>query len=121
MRRATRVPGLIAMLVAACTARPLAAQTVVELQGGGSTLLDGYGATANFWRPGVDGWMGIGYLNGLRLGAFLRTGVGRDTLRLGNDVLQVRFPTDIFNGGHNVLVQGAGWAGGDRRTSYLVF
>ena len=28
------------------------AQTVVEVQGGGSSLVDGYGATANFWRPG---------------------------------------------------------------------
>jgi outer membrane protein OmpA-like peptidoglycan-associated protein len=100
---------------------PLRAQTVVEVAGGGSTLLNGYGATANFWRPGADGWVGIGYLDGLRLGAFLRTGVGRDTLRLGNDVLQVRFPTDIFTPSHPLLVQGAGWAGGDERTSYLAF
>ena len=98
-----------------------AAQTVVQVEGGGSTLVDGYGATANFWRPGADGWVGIGYLDGVRIGAFLRTGVGRDTLRLGNDVLRIRFPTDIFNGGHNVLVQGAGWAGGDERTSYALF
>jgi outer membrane protein OmpA-like peptidoglycan-associated protein len=100
---------------------PAAAQTVVEVEGGGSTLVNGYGATANFWRPGADGWVGIGYLDGLRIGAFLRTGIGRDTLRLGNDVLQLRFPTDIFNGGHNVLVQGAGWTGGDQRTSYALF
>jgi outer membrane protein OmpA-like peptidoglycan-associated protein len=100
---------------------PLQAQTVVEVAGGGSTLLNGYGATANFWRPGADGWVGIGYLDGLRLGAFLRTGVGRDTLRLGNDVLQVRFPTDIFTPSHPLLVQGAGFAGGDARTSYLAF
>lgn len=117
-----RLAPLLATLVAATV--PLgaaAAQTVVQLEGGGSTLVNGYGATANFWRPGADGWLGIGYLDGLRLGAFLRTGLGRDTLRLGNDVLQIRFPTDIFNGGHNVLVQGAGMTGGDRRTSYAVF
>jgi outer membrane protein OmpA-like peptidoglycan-associated protein len=113
-----------ALLLAALAAAPIlpaAAQTVVQLEGGGSTLVDGYGATANFWRPGADGWIGIGYLDGLRLGAFLRTSVGHDTLRLGNDVLQIRFPTDIFNSGHNLLVQGAGWTGGDARTSYALF
>jgi len=109
---------LAALTLTAAAAWPATAQTVVQVEGGGSTLVGGYGATANFWRPGADGWVGIGYLDGVRVGAFLRTGVGRDTLRLGNDVLRVRFPTDIFNGGHNVLVQGAGWAGGDERTSY---
>ncbi len=54
-----------------------AAQTVVEVQGGGSSLVGGYGATANFWRNGVDGWIGLGYLDGLRAGAFLRTGHGK--------------------------------------------
>ena len=117
-----RVPlALTALALVVGAESRVAAQTVVEVEGGGSTLVDGYGATANFWRPGADGWVGIGYLDGLRIGAFLRTGVGRDTLRLGNDVLQIRFPTDIFNSGHNVLVQGAGWTGGDQRTSYAFF
>jgi outer membrane protein OmpA-like peptidoglycan-associated protein len=120
VRRPLVVAAIVALVLGIPRA-PLKAQTVVEVAGGGSTLLNGYGATANFWRPGADGWIGIGYLDGLRLGAFLRTGVGRDTLRLGNDVLQVRFPTDIFTPGHPVLVQGAGWAGGDERTSYLAF
>ena len=52
----------------------LFAQTVAEVQAGGSSLLGGYGATANFWRSGVDGWIGLGYLRGLRAGAFLREG-----------------------------------------------
>jgi hypothetical protein len=97
------------------------AQTVVEVQGGGSSLVDGYGATANFWRSGVDGWIGVGYLNGLRAGAFLRTAVKKDTLRLGNDALVMRLPTDVFTPGYNVLVQGASYAGGNQRTSYLAF
>lgn len=85
----------------------LPAQTVVEMQGGASSLTGGYGATSNFWHQGVDGWVGIGWLDGLRVGAFLRTAIGRDTLRLGNDVLSLRYPTDVFGGGFNVLVQGA--------------
>lgn len=98
-----------------------AAQTVVEVQGGGSSLVGGYGATANFWRGGVDGWIGLGYQDGLRAGAFLRTGIGKDTLRLGNDALVMRFPTDLFSSGYNLLVQGASVGGGSGGTSYLAF
>ena len=54
-----------------------AAQTVMEVQGGGSSLVGGYGVTTNFWRNGTDGWIGLGYLDGVRAGAFLRTGVIR--------------------------------------------
>jgi hypothetical protein len=97
------------------------AQTVVEVQGGGSSLVGGYGATANFWRAGMDGWIGLGYLNGLRAGAFLRKGVGKDTLRAGNDALVMRLPTDVFMPGFNILVQGASFTGGTDRTSYLAF
>jgi outer membrane protein OmpA-like peptidoglycan-associated protein len=106
-----------------CAALPVrsAAQTVVEVEGGGSSLLGGYGATANFWRTNMDGWLGIGYLNGLRVGAFLRKAVNRDTLGIGNSVLVMRFPTDIFGGGSNLLVQGVSFAGGNARTSFLAF
>jgi hypothetical protein len=98
------------------------AQTVVEVQGGGSSLSGGYGATANFWRSGVDGWVGLGYLDGFRAGAFLRRAAGHgDTLGVGNSALNMRLPTDIFTPGYNLLVQGLSYAGGDRRTSYLVF
>jgi hypothetical protein len=111
--------GLLAALLGHPTT--LFAQTVVEVQGGGSSLLGGYGATANFWRAGVDGWIGLGYLRGLRAGAFFRTALRRDTLRVGNDALVVRFPTDIFSSGTNLLVQGVSYGGGNERTSYLVF
>ncbi|HJR15247.1 MAG TPA: hypothetical protein VJ808_00215, partial [Gemmatimonadales bacterium] len=97
------------------------AQTVVEVQGGGSSLNGGYGATANFWRTGMDGWIGVGYLDGLRAGAFLRKSVGKDTLGFGNDALIVRLPTDVFTPGFNMLVQGISYTGGSDRSSYLVF
>jgi hypothetical protein len=108
-------------VVLALAPRGVAAQTVVEVQGGGSSLLGGYGATANYWHAGYDGWVGLGYLNGLRLGAFLRTGFKKDTLRIGNDALVLRFPTDLFSTGSNLLVQGVSYTGGSARTSYLVF
>jgi hypothetical protein len=98
------------------------AQTVVEVQGGGSSLSDGYGATANFWRSGMDGWIGLGYLDGFRAGAFLRRATNRgDTLGFGNSALIMRLPTDVFTPGYNLLVQGVSYAGGTQRTSYLLF
>ena len=84
-----------------------AGQTVVELQGGGSSLYDGYGLSANLYRPNFDGWLGIGYLRGFRVGAFVRTSFGRDTVRVGSDAFLVRFPTDLFSSGYNLLVSGA--------------
>jgi hypothetical protein len=121
-RRLVRLgTALAATLVLALAPRGGAAQTVVEVQGGGSSLLGGYGATANYWHAGYDGWVGLGYLNGLRIGAFLRTGFKKDTLRIGNDALVLRFPTDLFSTGSNLLVQGVSYTGGTSRTSYLVF
>jgi hypothetical protein len=108
--------GMLAGLPAGSTA-----QTVVEVQGGGSSLVGGYGATANFWRSGVDGWIGLGYLDGFRAGAFIRKAMSKDTLSLGNDALVMRLPTDIFTPGYNLLVQGASYSGGNDRTSYLAF
>ena len=124
----TRHPGHALLLAAAAAfvvtaagARPAAAQTVFEVEGGGSSLLHGYGATASFWRTNVDGWLGIGYLDGLRVGASIRTAVKKDTLRFGNDAIVVRFPTDVFSPGSNLLVQGASYAGSGARTSYFAF
>src|SRR4051812_28938515 len=114
------------MLVITCCAltslsTAASAQTVVEVQGGGSSLIGGYGATANFWRSGVDGWIGLGYLPGFRAGAFLRKAMKKDTLGIGNTALVMRLPTDIFAPGYNILVQGVSYAGGNDRTSYLGF
>jgi hypothetical protein len=99
----------------------LSAQTVVEVQGGGSSLNDGYGATANFWRSGIDGWIGLGYLDGFRAGAFLRKSLGHDTLGVGNNALIMRLPTDVFTPGFNLLVQGVSFSGGNDRWSYMAF
>lgn len=78
-----------------------------EVQGGGSSLFGGYGSLLNFWHPKFDGWAGVGWQDGWRAGAFLRTEFRRDTIRLGNDVVILRLPSDVFGSGTNVLVQGA--------------
>ena len=112
--------GLLALTVV-CVPAPAHAQTVVEVQGGGSSLNGGYGATANFWRSTVDGWIGLGYLDGFRAGAFLRKALNKDTLRMGNDALVLGLPTDVFTPGFNLLVQGVSFSGGNERFSYLAF
>lgn len=113
----------LALLVFSLLALPAGAraQTVVEVQGGGSSLNHGYGATANFWKSDVDGWIGLGYLNGFRAGAFLRKSLGRDTLGVGNNALILQLPTDVFTPGFNLLVQGVSFSGGTDRWSYMGF
>ena len=123
-----RPPGPRALLAGALTVIALAgysargvAQTVVEVQGGGSSLTGGYGAAANFWRNGVEGWVGLGYLDGVRVGALVQKTIGKDTLRLGNDALVIRYPTDVFGSGYNLLVQGASYIRTQGRTGIVAF
>src|SRR5262245_59167812 len=118
--RALLTSALVAIALAAHAARG-SAQTVVEVQGGGSSLTGGYGAAANFWRNGVEGWVGLGYLDGLRVGAFAQKTIGKDTLRLGNDALVIRYPTDVFGNGYNLLVQGASYIRTQGRTAIVAF
>jgi hypothetical protein len=105
MRRAIvaafRAVALVVLLSVASAAQ------VVEVQGGGSTLFDAYGVSANVWGRSYDGWFGVGYQDGWRVGGRLRRAIRGDTIRAGNDALSLRAPTDLFGGGTNVLVQGA--------------
>jgi hypothetical protein len=109
------------VLALAVGARSLPAQSVMEVSGGGSSLLGGYGITTSVWRDGVEGWLGLGYLDGFRAGAFVRKGFGRDTLRLGNDALVLRYPTDVFGTGYALLVQGGSWSRTSPRTTAMAF
>ena len=94
---------------------------VFEVQGGGSSLYQGYGGALNVWGEGFEGNLGLGYLGGFRFSAFLKQRLGRDTLRLGNDAIAVRFATDVFGGSHAILSQGAGLRRATRRSSLYAF
>jgi len=81
---------------------------VFQLEGGGSSLFAGYGGLLNVWGSGYEASVGVGYLDGLRLGwSGRRLLGGRDTLRVGNDALPFVLETDIFAGGSAILAQGA--------------
>lgn len=95
-----------AAALATVSTRPAHGQ-VFQLQGGGSSLFAGYGGVVNFWGNGYDGSLGIGYLDGLRIGATARRLIGgRDTLRVGNEILPLTLPTDIFGNASAMLAQG---------------
>jgi hypothetical protein len=102
-------------------APPSASAQVFELQTGGSSLHQGYGGALNVWGDRFEGNVGVGYLDGVRFSVFLKRLVGTDTLRLGNDVIPVRFVTDVFGSSHNVLAQGAGIRRGTKRSQLYAF
>ena len=94
---------------------------VFELQGGGSSLSSGYGGMLNIWGGGYEGNVGLGYLDGLRFSVFLKQLLGRDTLRIGNDAIPVRFASDVFGSSNVVLAQGIGLRRATRRSSFFGF
>jgi hypothetical protein len=94
---------------------------VFELEGGGSSLYQGYGGALSVWGERFEGNVGLGYLDGFRFGVFLKRLIGRDTLRLGNDAIPVRFATDVFGGSHTIFAQGAGIRRTTRRSSLYAF
>ena len=105
--RIHRARAPLAGLLLALAGAPATAQTVVELQAGGTSLYDSYGVYANVFGRKVEGWAGFGYQDGWRFGAGVRTGFRQDTLSLGSDVLVAVLPTDAFSLGINVLAQDA--------------
>lgn len=107
--RSARWAAVLSTWLAAMAPCGIAAQ-VVELQGGGSSLYESYGLSANLWGGAYDGWLGVAFQDTWRVGGRLRSGRLRDTVSAGNDVLLLRHPTDLFGAGTNVLVQGVSWS-----------
>lgn len=106
-RLSLALPVLLAAL-GVCGDR-LGAQTVLQLEGGGTTLTGGYGSQVHFWSGDFEGWVGAGYARGWRIAGFVKHPLFRDTLRAGLDVQSLALPTDIFSGGSFLLTQGLAW------------
>lgn len=95
---------------------------VFQVQGGGSSLFAGYGGLVNLWGNGYEASLGVGYLDGLRIGASGRRLLGgRDTLRVGNDLLPLTFDTDVFATGATIFAQGASIQRRRGRTQTWIF
>lgn len=119
MQRLRRT-GVIAASAAALLTQRAQGQ-VLEVQGGGSSLSRGYGGALNVWGEAYEGNVGIGYLDGVRFSVFLKHLVGRDTLRIGNDAIPVRFATDVLGSSNAILAQGVGVRRATRRSSLFAF
>lgn len=117
---AARSRGLLVVTLLVALA-PYARAQVFELQGGGSSLYQGYGGALNVWGDRFEGNVGLGYLDGLRFSVFFKQRIGRDTLRLGNDAIPVRFATDVFGASNTIFAQGAGIRRATRRSSLYAF
>lgn len=84
----------------------VSAQSVLELEAGGTSLYDSYGVAAHFYTARADGWIGVGVQDGdFVFGAAAQTSFKQDSLRIGSDVLVERYPTDLFSLGVNILGQ----------------
>jgi hypothetical protein len=109
MRPGLRAALATALVVAAPCNRPLGAQSVLQVEGGGNTITGGYGSRVQFWSGAYEGWIGAGYSRGWRLGFFAKRPFGLDTLRVGFDAQPLGVATDLFSGGSYLLTQGAAW------------
>ena len=116
-----RVRTMLVVALTLVTTPAAASAQVFELQGGGSSLYQGYGGALNIWGDRFEGNVGLGYLDGFRFSAFLKQLIGRDTLRLGNDAIPVRFATDVFGSSNAILAQGAGVRRATKRSLVSAF
>jgi hypothetical protein len=110
----------MACLALAAVTRGAHAQ-VVELDAAGTTAPVSYGLLANFWGTRYSGWLAGGVQNGLRASGSARVTVGRDTLRFGIDLIPLQYPTDVFDLGYYLSVQGAGWLAQRGRVKLGIF
>lgn len=121
-RAAHRACRMLVMLAFVAAVASEGGAQVVQLQGGGSTLTEGIGGALSMWTGRFEGGVGLGYLDGVRISVFAKGALNRtDTLRLGNDVIPVRFPTDLFGGSNALLVQGASFKRSTTTTRVLAF
>lgn len=114
---------LFATLFCVLTLTPgLGRAQVFQVQGGGSSLFAGYGGVVNLWGNGYEASLGVGYLDGLRIGASGRRLLnGRDTLRVGNDLLPLNLETDVFGPSGTIFAQGASVQRRRGRTQTWIF
>jgi len=120
-----RVAASLFALAACLTALvpPAAAQgQAIKLQGGGSTLFDGYGGSVEVRGSNYTGRIGLGLLNGkLRTGVYYATTWRSIMLGSGDQSIPFSLPTDIFNHSYHFLGRGISASWKDSRNSFFVY
>jgi len=94
---------------------------VFQVGAGSSSLFQAHGGSLTVRGANYDGWLGIGSLDGLTFGAFLRTQYRGYTLGFGDDTVSFRLPTDIFDSSHYFMGRGIGVAHQRERVSFYGF
>jgi hypothetical protein len=102
-----RLAALAPLLTLAATTA--SGQQVLQVEGGGNSFTGAYGGRLHIWGPRYEGWIGAGYAGDIRLAGFLKTGWGRDSVRLGFDAYALALPTDLWAGSPYLVTQGAAW------------
>lgn len=79
---------------------------IFQVGAGTSSQFRAHGGSVALRGPGYDGWFGIGSLDGLKFGAFMRTKVRGYTLGFGDDAIPFRLPSDVFDNSHYFMGRG---------------
>lgn len=106
MPRAVPIAALLGLVLAALPAAVPA--QIINVQAGASSLQQAQGGALSIRDDDYEGSLGIGSLNPLRVGAFLRTRWRGADLTAGDQTVPFRLPTDVFAMGHSFLGRGLG-------------
>jgi hypothetical protein len=102
-------------------ATDLAAQAI-ELSGGDSSLYPAAGGTVSLHGPNYEVSLGAGSANGTFLeGARMLRSTSNGTYVLGDDRIDFRLPTDVFDDSHFLLVRGIGYRLNEQNSSLIAF
>jgi hypothetical protein len=99
---------VLVLLASLCVQRPLSAQ-VFEVGGGASTLYQAGGGSVTVHASSYDVTLGAGSVDGHILeGGRLVKSTAHASYILGDDRIDFRLPTDIFDSSHFLLARGGG-------------
>lgn len=99
----------------------LAAQ-VIELSGGDSSLYQATGATVTLSTSNYNLSLGAGSVNGRFMeGARMVKPTPDGTWIVGDDHIDFRLPTDVFDDGHFLLVRGIGYRSSQKDSDLVAF
>src|SRR2546425_6696974 len=107
-RRAPRVAPALAVTVALLLPAFPARAQIFRLEAGSSSLDRASGGSVFVKGDPFEAWFGLGALDPVLVGGAFRTRLRGADLTLGDDVVPLRLPTDVFDPGHAFFTRGFG-------------